>query len=155
MSAEVGQPAPNVTLLNTERQQVSIDSFRGRPLILAFFPLAFSPICTEEMCAFRDSLVELNSANAQVVGISVDSPFTLKAFAEAQNLAFPLLSDFNKEASRAYGILNDNLLGVFQGVANRSVFLIDRNGKIVHKWVSDDPRVQPNYDDVKERAKAI
>jgi peroxiredoxin len=154
MSAEVGQQAPNFTLLNTERQQVSLESLRGKLVILAFFPLAFSPVCTEEMCTFRDSLAELNDANAQVVGISVDSPFALKSFAEAQGLQFPMLSDFNKEASRAYGVLNNNLLG-FQGVANRSVFLIDRNGKIVDRWVSEDARVQPNYDEIKSKVKQL
>jgi peroxiredoxin len=155
MSVEVGQQAPNFSLLNTERQPVTLESLRGKPVILAFFPLAFSPVCTEEMCIFRDALAELNDANAQVVGISVDSPFALRAFAEAQKLQYPLLSDFNKETSQAYGVLNENLLGVFKGVANRSVFVIDANGKIAHKWVSDDPRVQPNYDEVKAKAKAL
>jgi len=155
MSVEVGQQAPNFSLLNTERQPVTLESLRGKPVILVFFPLAFSPVCTEEMCTFRDALAELNDANAQVVGVSVDSPFVLRAFAEAQGLQYPLLSDFNKEASQAYGVLNENLLGVFKGVANRSVFMIDRNGKIAHKWVSDDPRVQPNYDEVKAKAKSL
>jgi peroxiredoxin len=155
MSVEVGQQAPNFTLLNTAREKVSLESLRGKPVILAFFPLAFSPVCTEEMCTFRDSLAELKNAEAQVVGISVDSPFALKAFADAQQLSYPLLSDFNKEASKAYGVLNENLLGTFQGVANRAVFLIDRNGKVAHKWISDDPRVQPNYDEVKAKAKAL
>jgi len=155
MSVEVGQQAPDFSLLNTAREKVSLASLRGKPVILAFFPLAFSPVCTEEMCTFRDSLAELKDAEAQVVGISVDSPFALKAFADAQQLSYPLLSDFNKETARAYGILNENLLGTFQGVANRSVFLINRNGKVAYKWVSDDPRVQPNYDEVKAKAKAL
>src|SRR6476619_3599888 len=126
MSAEVGQQAPNFSLPNTERQPVTLESLRGKPVIIAFFPLAFSPVCTEEMCTFRDALAELNDANAQVVGISVDSPFALRAFAEAQRLQYPLLSDFNKETSQAFGVLNENLLGVFKGVANRAVFIIDR-----------------------------
>jgi len=155
MSVEVGQQAPNFSLLNTERQPITLESLRGKPVILAFFPLAFSPVCTEEMCTFRDALAELNDANAQVVGVSVDSPFALRAFAEAQGLKYPLLSDFNKETSLAYGVLNENLLGTFKGVANRSVFVIDRNGKIAHKWVSEDPRVQPNYDDIKAKAKTL
>jgi peroxiredoxin len=107
------------------------------------------------MCTFRDALAELNNANAQVVGISVDSPFALRAFAEAQRLQYPLLSDFNKETAQAYGVLNENLLDTFKGVANRAVFVIDRNGKVAHKWVSEDPRVQPNYDEVKAKAKAL
>src|SRR2546423_9273904 len=108
MSVEVGQQAPNFSLLNTERQPVTLESLRGKPVMLASFPLAFSPVCTEEMCTFRDALAELNDANAQVIGISVDSPFVLRAFAEAQKLQYPLLSDFNKETSQAYGILNEN-----------------------------------------------
>jgi len=155
MSVEVGQQAPNFSLLNTERQPVTLESLRGKPVILAFFPLAFSPVCTEEMCTFRDTWSDLNDAKAQVIGISVDSPFALRAFSEAQKLQYPLLSDFNKETSAAYGVLNENLLGVFKGVANRAVFLIDANGKIAHKWVSEDPRVQPNYDEVKAKAKAL
>jgi peroxiredoxin len=155
MSVEVGQQAPSFTLLNTEREKISLESLRGKPVILAFFPLAFSPVCTEEMCTFRDSLAALNEANAQVIGISVDSPFALKAFATAQNLQFPLLSDFNKEASQAYAVLNPSLLGTFQGVANRAVFVIDRNGKVAHRWVSEDPRVQPNYDEIKSFVKTL
>jgi glutaredoxin-dependent peroxiredoxin len=152
MSVEVGQQAPNFSLLNTERQPVTLESLRGKPVILAFFPLAFSPVCTEEMCTFRDTWAELNGANAQVVGISVDSPFALRAFAEAQKLQYPLLSDFNKETSAAFGVLNENLSGVFKGVANRAIFVIDANGKIAYRWVSEDARVQPNYDEVKAKA---
>jgi peroxiredoxin len=155
MGVEVGQQAPDFTLLNTEREKVSLESLRGKPVILAFFPLAFSPVCTEEMCTFRDSLGELNSANAQVVGLSVDSPFALKAFATAEGLQFPLLSDFNKETSRAYGVLNENLLGAFQGVANRAVFVIDKNGRVAHRWVSEDPRVQPNYAEIKSLVRTL
>src|SRR5579862_5771593 len=127
MSAEIGQQAPNVTLLNTQGQPVSLESLRGKTTILAFFPFAFSSVCTEEMCAFRDSLAELNDANAQVVGISVDSPHALRAFGEAQGLSFSLLSDFNKETSQAFGVLNPMLAGKFQGVANRATFVLDKN----------------------------
>ena len=101
MSVEIGQQAPNFTLPNAQGQPVSLESLRGKTTILAFFPFAFSSVCTEEMCTFRDALAELNDANAQVIGISVDSPHALRAFGEAQGLRFPLLSDFNKEASSA------------------------------------------------------
>ena len=96
MAADTGSQAPDFTLMNQDRQPVTLSSERGKAVVLAFFPAAFSSVCTKELCTFRDSLAKLNAAQAQVYGISVDTFFTLKAFQEAQRLAFPLLSDFNK-----------------------------------------------------------
>jgi len=149
MSAEIGQQAPNFSLPSTQGEPVSLESLRGKTTILAFFPFAFSSVCTEEMCAFRDALAELNDANAQVIGISVDSPHALRAFGEAQGLRFPLLSDFNKEASSAFGVLNPLLAGKFQGVANRATFVIDKNGKIAYAKVHPIDR-QPATEEVFE-----
>src|ERR1700745_1234540 len=102
MTAELGQPAPDFTLMNQERQPVTLSAQRGKPVVLAFFPAAFSSVCTKELCTFRDQLGRLNEAKAQVYGISVDTFFTLKAFQDAQHLTFPLLSDFNKQVIREY-----------------------------------------------------
>ena len=112
MSVDVGSKAPDFTLVNQDREPVTLSAQRGRPVVLAFFPAAFSSVCTRELCTFRDSLAGLNKANAQVYGISVDTFFTLKAFQEAQKLTFPLLSDFNKTAIRDYGVFNEDMIGL-------------------------------------------
>src|SRR5258705_4930398 len=112
MSVDVGSTAPDFTLTNQERQPVKLSEQRGKPVVLAFFPAAFSSVCTKELCTFRDSLARLNQAQAQVYGISVDTFFTLKAFHDQQGYNFPLLSDFNKQAIRDYGVFNDNLIGL-------------------------------------------
>src|SRR5438552_16777558 len=103
MSIDVGSKAPDFTLISDDRQPVTLSAARGRAVVLAFFPAAFSSVCTKELCTFRDSLASLNRANAQVYGISVDTFFTLKAFHDAERLTFPLLSDFNKQVIRDYG----------------------------------------------------
>src|SRR5215469_14036979 len=106
MAADVGSRAPGFTLMNQDRQPVTLSDQQGGNVVLAFFPAAFSSVCTKELCTFRDSLSKLNAAKAQVYGISVDTFFTLKAFQEAQRLNFSLLSDFNKEVTRQYGVFN-------------------------------------------------
>src|SRR5262245_31707017 len=144
MSVDVGSQAPDFTLTNQERQPVTLSAQRGRPVVLAYFPPAFSSVCTKELCTFRDSLARLNAANAQVYGISVDTFFTLKAFADQQGLTFPLLSDFNKQAIRDYGVFNEDMIGL-KGIAKRAVFVIDREGVVRHREVLDDARNEPDY----------
>jgi glutaredoxin-dependent peroxiredoxin len=147
MSADVGSKAPDFTLMNQDREPVSLGGERGHPVVLAFFPAAFSSVCTKELCTFRDSLAKLNSAKAQIYGISVDTFFTLKAFQADQKLTFPLLSDFNKEVIRAYGAFNEDMIGL-KGIAKRSVFVIDKDGIIRHREVLDDARNEPDYQKV-------
>src|SRR5579872_7572095 len=103
MAVDVGSKAPDFTLMNQDRQPVTLSANRGKPVVLAFFPAAFSSVCTKELCTFRDSMAKLNAAKAQVYGISVDTFFTLKAFHDQQHFTFPLLSDFNKQTIRDYG----------------------------------------------------
>ena len=146
-NVETGAQAPDFTLMNQDRQPVTLSADRGKPVVLAFFPAAFSSVCTKELCTFRDSIAKLNAANAQVYGISVDTFFTLKAFQEAQQLNFSLLSDFNKDVIRQYGVFNDDMIGL-KGIAKRAVFVIDRSGVVRHKEVLDDARNEPNYDKV-------
>ena len=112
MSVDVGSKAPDFTLTNEERQPVTLSQQRGKPVVLAFFPAAFSSVCQKELCTFRDSMARLNDAKAQVYGISVDTFYTLKAFHDAQKLTFPLLSDFNKEVIREYGVFNPDMIGL-------------------------------------------
>jgi peroxiredoxin len=144
MALDVGTKAPDFMLTNQDREPVTLSDQKGRPVVLAFFPAAFSSVCTKERCMFRDSLAELNKAQAQVFGISVDTFFTLKAFQDSQKLTFPLLSDFNKEAIRAYGVFNEDMVGL-KGIAKRAVFVIDKDGIVRHREVLEDARREPDY----------
>ena len=154
MALDVGSTAPDFTLTNQDRQPVTLSAQRGKPVVLAFFPAAFSSVCQKELCTFRDSMSRLNAANAQVFGISVDTFFTLKAFHDQQGLTFPLLSDFNKQAIRDYGVFSEDMIGM-KGIAKRAVFVIDKDGVVRHREVLEDARNEPNYDKVFETLKAI
>jgi peroxiredoxin len=147
MAADVGSKAPDFTLTNQERQPVTLSEQRGRPVVLAFFPAAFSSVCQKELCTFRDSLARLGQAKAQVYGISVDTFFTLKAFHDQQQLSFPLLSDFNKQAIKDYGVFNEDMIGL-KGIAKRAVFVIDKDGVVRHREVLEDARNEPDYEKV-------
>ena len=149
MAATVGSKAPDFTLMNENREPVTLSSQKGHPVVLAFFPAAFSGVCTKELCTFRDAMAKLNSAKAQVYGISVDTFFTLAAFKKDQNLNFPLLSDFNKDVIQAYGAFNPDMIGL-KGIAKRATFVIDKDGVVRHAEVLDDARNEPNYDKVFE-----
>jgi peroxiredoxin len=151
---DVGDKAPDFTLMNQDRQPVTLSALRGKPIVLAFFPAAFSSVCTKELCTFRDSLARLNQASAQVFGISVDTFFALKAFQTDQKLTFPLLSDFNKQAIRDYGVFNEDMIGL-KGIAKRAVFVIDDEGTIRHREVLDDARNEPDYEKVFSALKAL
>jgi peroxiredoxin len=147
MSVDVGTQAPDFTLIDDDRQPVTLSELRGAPVVLAFFPAAFSSVCQKELCTFRDSMARLNAAKARVFGVSVDTFFALKAFRDQQQLTFPLLSDFNKEVIRSYGVFNENMIGL-KGIAKRAVFVIDKNGVVRYREVLDDARNEPNYEAV-------
>jgi peroxiredoxin len=144
MAAEVGSTAPDFTLPNQDREPVTLSTQKGRPVVLAFFPAAFSSVCEKELCTFRDALAQLAKVNAQVFGISVDTFFTLKAFADQQRLTFPLLSDFNKQVIRDYGVFNEDMIGL-KGIAKRAVFVLDKGGVVRHREVLEDARNEPDY----------
>ena len=149
MAAKVGDKAPDFTLYDTEKKPRSLKEFLGKKTVLAFYPGAFTGVCTKEMCTFRDSVSRFNALNAQVVGISVDAPFANKAFATQNNLQFPLLSDFNRTALKAYGIVHEGFSGLNGYFASkRSVFVLDKDGIVRYAWISDNPGVEPNYDEV-------
>jgi peroxiredoxin len=154
MSVDVGAPAPDFTLVDQDRQPVTLSAQRGTPVVLAFFPAAFSSVCTKELGTFRDSMARLNKAHAAVFGISVDTFFALKAFRDAQQLTFPLLSDFNKEVIQRYGVTNPDMIGL-HGVAKRAVFVIDGNGIVRHREVLEDARNEPDYGKVFEALKSL
>ena len=144
MAADVGSAAPDFTLMNQDREPVTLSQLKGKPVVLAFFPAAFSGVCQKELCTFRDSMGALNSAHAQVLGISVDTFFALKAFQDQQKLNFPLLSDFNKEVIREYGVFNEDMIGL-KGIAKRAVFVLDKDGVVRHREVLEDARNEPDY----------
>jgi glutaredoxin-dependent peroxiredoxin len=148
MVVEVGQQAPDATLVSTDRKPVRISELRGRTTVLAFFPAAFTGTCTKEMCRFRDDHSRLDALNAQVIGISADTPFVLAEWAKQHNLKQTMLSDFNHEAMRAYDVYESNFGGVLNGIAKRSVFVLDKSGKVVYKWVADKPALEPPYEEV-------
>lgn len=149
MSVEIGKKAPDFKLYDTDRKERSLSEFAGKKVVLAFYPGAFTGVCTKELCNFRDSLSKFNNVNAQVMGISVDPPFSNKAFADQNKLNFPILSDFNRQVVKAYDAYHDNFAGMNgYTAAKRSVFVLDKDGIVSYKWVSDNPGVEPNYDEV-------
>jgi glutaredoxin-dependent peroxiredoxin len=150
MALKTGDKAPAFSLPDTEKKIHTLAEFLGKKTVLAFFPGAFTGVCTKEMCAFRDSLSSLGSLNAQVVAISVDSPFANKAFAFQNQLLFPILSDYTKETSRIYCGLYEAFAGLKgYAAAKRSVFLLDKAGVVRYVWVTEDPGVEPPYDEIK------
>ncbi|HLB11552.1 MAG TPA: peroxiredoxin [Dehalococcoidia bacterium] len=153
MAVAVGQPAPAFTLKDTEMKDRSLQEFKGKKVILAFYPAAFTGVCTKEMCTFRDSLAQLNSANTQVLGISTDTPFANKAFGKENGITFPLLSDVSREVINAYDIVFPDLAGI-KGltVAKRAIFVIDGGGVVRYKWTAPEPKVEPNYAEVMDAA---
>ena len=156
MAAEVGQKAPDFTLFDSAKQPTKLSDSKGKNVVLAFFPGAFTGVCTTEMCTFRDRFDSLNSMNAQVLGVSVDGIFAQKAFSDANNLNFPLLSDFNRETVEAYGVALPNFAGMEGYTASeRAVFVIDKNGVIRFKWVGENPGVEPDYDEVQRQVDAL
>jgi peroxiredoxin len=148
MSIEKGQKPPDFQLPDQNRTTRSLKDFAGRKTVLAFFPGAFTGVCTKEMCTFRDSIQKLPG---QVVGISVNDPFTNKAFSEMHKIQFPILSDYTRETIRKYNIFHDDFAGL-KGytAAKRSVFIIDEKGVVQYKWVTDDPSKEPNYNEIKD-----
>ncbi|MEW6511548.1 MAG: peroxiredoxin [Bacteroidota bacterium] len=149
MPLRVGDTAPAFTLPDTEKKPRTLGEFLGKKTVLAFYPGAFTGVCTKEMCALRDSLASLSSLNAQLVGISVDSPFANKGFAEHNRLTFPLLSDYTREVSRRYAGLVEDFSGL-KGytAAKRSVFVLDAKGIVRYVWISDIPGVEPPYEEI-------
>ena len=145
MAVDVGAKAPDFTLHNQDRQEVTLsEQLKKGPVVLAFMPAAFSSVCTTEMCTFRDSTAELDKFNATVLGITVDTFFALGAWRKAENLGITLLSDFNKDVIRAYGVVNPDMIGL-KDIAKRSIFVIDKNGIVRYKEVLEDARNEPDY----------
>lgn len=155
MAVQEGQPAPDFTLYNSERNKVTLSAQRGSPVLLLFFPAAFTSVCTAELCSARDNISFYNQTGANVFGISVDSLFTLNKFKEDQRLNFPLLSDFNKTVSKAYGSLYDTFSFDMQGVSKRAAFVIDKEGIIRYAEVLENAGAQPDFQKIRETLLAL
>lgn len=143
---KVGDKAPDFTLPDTDMKQRSLKEFLGKKIVLAFFVGAFTSVCTKEMCAFRDSMARLIDLKAQVIGISVNDPFSNKEFEQKNRLTFPILSDYNRDVIKTYGVEMHNFAGLDgYTVAERSIFILDKNGIVRYVWMSEDPTVEPDY----------
>lgn len=150
MSISINDKAPDFSLQNTKREFVKLSDYKGdKNVLLLFYPLAFSGVCTTELCSTRDNLKIYEAFDAEVLGISIDSFFVQKAFKESQNLNFQLLSDFNKEAAKSYDILYEDFFGM-KGVAKRSVFVIDKNGIVQYAEVLEDSSQIPNFEAIQK-----
>lgn len=140
------KPAPDFTLFNHKKEATTLSASRGKKVVLAFFPAAFTGVCEKEMCTLAGQFLGLADANGQVYGISVDMPFSNAAFAAKTQVTFPLLSDVHREVTRAYGVSWPNFAGIAGlEVANRSVFVIDEVGNVVYEWIAPNPGVEPDY----------
>ena len=155
MKIEKGQQAPAFVLHDTEKKEIALKDQQGKNVILLFFPLAFTGVCTKELCSVRDNIAIYNNSNAQVFGISVDSPQTLAKFKEEQGLNFSLLSDFNKETSTAYGTIYETFIGWMQGVSKRSAFVIDKEGVIQYAEILESAGDLPNFEAIQNTLKNL
>ena len=150
MAVDVGAKAPDFTLPNQDREQVTLsEQIKKGPVVLAFFPAAFSGVCTKEMCTFRDSMSELNKVSGTVLGVSTDTFFSLKAWGDQQKLTFPLLSDYYKDVIRKYDVVNPDMVGL-KDISRRAVFVVGRDGTVKHREVLDDARDEPDYSKIKQ-----
>ena len=153
MSVKKGDRAIEFKLPQKPKDEVDLGQYIGKEkVVLLFFPLAFSGVCTAEMCAMRDSWKQYENLGAKVFGISVDSPFVTDKFRQSENIPFPILSDFNKDVSRTYGVLHDDLMGL-KGVSKRSAFVIGKDGTVKYAWVTEDPKVQVDFEAIKAALK--
>jgi peroxiredoxin len=153
MSLQPGQPAPQFTLVSSEKKQVSLSDFKGRKVVLHFFPMAFTSVCTVQLCTMRDNFGYYDGLNAVILGVSVDSPFTLAKFKEVENYQFDLLSDFNKEVSPAYGAFYENWILGLNGVSKRAAFVIDEEQNIVYAEVLELATDLPDFAAIAEAVK--
>lgn len=145
-----GQKAPEFSLFNSDKKEVALSTFKGKNVIILFFPMAFTSVCTAELCEMRDNISTYSALNAEILGISVDSPFTLAKFKEEQNLPFDLLSDFNKEVSQAYDTYYETFVMNLKGVSKRSAFVVDQDGVIQYAEVLESAGDVPNFQAVQQ-----
>jgi peroxiredoxin len=150
MSINVGDRAPDFDLIDSDLKPRKLSEFRGQKVVLLFFPGAFTDVCTKELCTVRDSMMDFNNVGAQVLAVSVDQPFSQARFKTENNFVFTLLSDFDRKVGSKYGAQHSDFLGVIgMTVEKRAAFVIDKDGVVRYAWVSEDPKVEPNYSEIK------
>ncbi len=153
---EVGNKAPDFTLVNQDREKLTLSDHRGENVVLAFYPGAFTGGCTKEMCTIRDEIAELEDLGAQIFGVSVNDPFSNKAFHEENVLNFPLLCDYNRKVVKMYDVYHENFVGLDgYTVAKRSVFIVGSEGVVRYKWVTENPGVMPPYEEIKQQLASL
>ena len=154
--SNLNEIAPDFNLKNTEKNDIALSSYKGKTVVLAFYPGAFTGVCDTEMCSLRDSMNSFNDLNTTVLGISVDSPWANAEFAKKYEINFNLLSDYNRDVSKAYDMIF-NGLGGLEGYecSNRGVIIIDGQGLIQYRWVAENPGVEPNYSEIIEKVKSL
>ena len=154
--SNLNEIAPDFNLKNTEKNDIALSSFKGKTVVLAFYPGAFTGVCDTEMCSLRDSMNSFNDLNATVLGISVDSPWANAEFAKKYEINFNLLSDYNRDVSKAYDMIF-NGLGGLEGYecSNRGVLIIDGEGLVQYRWVAENPGIEPNYSEIIEKVKSL
>ena len=156
MAIAIGQTAPNFSLFDSEKNKVTLSEMKGKNVVLLFFPLAFTGVCTKELCSVRDNIATYNDTNAQVLGISVDSLFVLDKFKQEQNLNFPLLSDFNKEAAKAFDVLYEVFPAFeMQGVSKRAAFVVDKEGVVKYAEICATPGDLPDFAAIQSTLQSI
>jgi peroxiredoxin len=155
MSLQIGDKAPDFTLKASDKSDVSLSNYAGKNVVVLFFPLAFTGVCTTELCSIRDNKADYEALDAEVLAISVDSLFTLDKFKSEQGYNFPLLSDWNKETAKAYGALYDEFVLGMKGVAKRSAFVVDKDGIIRYAEVLENAGELPNFAAINETLKSI
>ena len=154
--SNLNETAPDFNLKNTDKNDIALSSYKGKTVVLAFYPGAFTGVCDTEMCSLRDSMNSFNDLNSTVLGISVDSPWANAEFAKKYEINFNLLSDYNRDVSKAYDMIF-NGLGGLEGYecSNRGVIIIDGQGLIQYRWVAENPGVEPNYPEIIEKVKSL
>jgi peroxiredoxin len=150
VEVNIGEKAPLFSLRSFDKSEVCLDQYQGKNVVLLFFPLAFSSVCTKELCQVRDEFPDFQALHAEVIALSVDSLYTLNKFREMHGITFNLLSDFNKEVSRSYGALHEDFGLGMKGVSKRAVFIIDKNGMIHHKEILETPGEMPDFNKVRK-----
>jgi len=149
MAAAIGQKAPDFTLFSSDLKEVSLSDYAGKKVVIHFFPMAFTGVCTTQLCTMRDSFGYYEGLGAEVLGISVDSPFTLAKFKEDNTYQFPLLSDFNKKVSQAYGAYYDEFVFNLKGVSKRAAFVVNENQEIIYAEVLESAGDLPDFDAIR------
>ena len=154
--SNLNEIAPDFNLKNTEKNDIALSSYKGKTVVLAFYPGAFTGVCDTEMCSLRDSMNSFNDLNTTVLGISVDSPWANAEFAKKYEINFSLLSDYNRDVSKAYDMIFNGLGGLeAYECSNRGVIIVDGEGLIQYRWVAENPGVEPNYSEIIEKVKSL